>query len=285
MRARATLLSRPTALGTWVLAGLVMALASNEPVVRATVVLAAWVLLARRLVPGRRLRPLAIGVSILVALTVSVNGLLSHTGATVIARLPAWLPLLGGRITLQAFVFGAGIAAGLAAAVSVSAALSLVIEPSDLVDGLPPWLARTGAALGAALNLVPAIASRFVSVRDTQRLRGWRPRGARGVVDLVVPVLLGAMDTSLQLAEAMEARAFASGTRVGTYGTLRGSANLAVALGSVLALGAFVTLRLVGATGTWYPYPTLVSPAFGPAALGPPALLVLVALVVPAGPA
>lgn len=285
MSPRAALPSRPAALATWVLAGLVMALASDQPAVRATVILAAWVLLARRLVPGRRLRPLAIGVSILVALTVAVNGLLSHTGATVIVGLPRWLPLLGGRITLEAFVFGAGIAAGLAAAVSVSAALSLVIEPSDLVDGLPPWLARTGAAVGAALNLVPAIASRFVSVRDTQRLRGWRPSGPRGLVDLVAPVLLGAMDTSLQLAEAMEARAFASGTRVGTYGTRRSAANLAVALGSAVALGAFVALRVAGASGTWYPYPVLAMPALGPATLGPPALLVLVALLVPAGPA
>ncbi|MGH9128162.1 MAG: CbiQ family ECF transporter T component [Acidimicrobiales bacterium] len=275
-------LGRTLALGLWVLAGLAIGLAGNDPIERGLVLVAAWILLARRLVPGRHLRPLAVGVTLLGIITVVVNGLLSHTGSSILVTLPAWLPLVGGPVTVEGFAFGAGIALGLVAAVSVTAALSLVIEPTDLVDGLPTCLARTGTALGAALNLLPALATSFVTVRDTQRLRGWRARGVRGVADLVVPVLSGAIERSLQLGEAMEARAFGSGVHAGRHGTQRSPANLAVAAGSLVALGGFVALRAAGAIGVWYPYPTLGVPAFGVAALGPPVMLILAALLVPA---
>ncbi|MGH9131188.1 MAG: energy-coupling factor transporter transmembrane component T [Acidimicrobiales bacterium] len=302
-------MSRPAALALWVLAGASMALASNQPMVRALVLVAAWSLLARRLVPGRHLRPLGIGLAVAGVLTVAFNTLGSHSGATVLASAPRWLPLVGGPLTLEALAYGAGIALGLTAAVSAAAALSLVIEPSDLVDALPWWLAHTGVAVGAALNLVPGVAASYVSVRDAQRLRGWasphpahpsrgrRPvrgrrvpgvratRGVRGIVDLVVPVLLGAIESSVRLGEAMEARAFGSGARHAYLDPQRTSTNLVVGVGSVLALSGFATLRISGLIGAWYPYPTLALPALGATVIGPPAMLCLLGALIQPGPA
>ncbi|MGH9073758.1 MAG: energy-coupling factor transporter transmembrane component T, partial [Acidimicrobiales bacterium] len=277
--------TRPAALGLWVLAGLVVALASNDPVPRAVLLAAAWALLARRRMPGRRLRPLAIGVVVLSVVTAVINGLLSHTGSTVLVVVPAWLPLVGGDVTVEAFAYGAAIAVGLAAAVSVAATLSLVIEPADLVDALPWFLARTGAAVGAALNFVPAVASSLTSVRDAQRLRGWQPRGAAALVDLAVPVLLGAIERSVQLAEAMEARAFGSGGRTRASGRERSARNAVVAGGSALVMAGFVVASLLGARGAWYPYPTLSVPSLAPALLAPAVLLGVLAMVVPDGTA
>lgn len=277
-------LGRPGALAAWVSAGLAMALATNDPIVRVLVLLAAWILLNRRLVPGRSLRPLAAGLVVLGVATVAVNGLLSHTGADVLWVLPTWLPLLGGPSTVEGFAFGFDIALGLAAAVSVCAALCMVIEPTDLVDGLPSWLARTGTALGAALNLLPALVASTVSVSEAQRLRGWRPRGVRGMVEVVVPVLTGAIEGSLRLGEAMEARAFGSGVRAGGFGGERSLPNLVVAAGALTALAAFVALRVSGMVAVWYPYPALQAPALGVAALAPPILLVGLSFLVLAGP-
>lgn len=311
-------MSRPAALATWVLAGLSMALATNQPVVRALVLVAAWTLLARRLVAGRHLRPLWIGLVVGGLLTVALNGLASHTGATVLVSPPTWLPLIGGPLTMEGFVFGAGIALGLVAAVSVAATLSLAIEPSDLVDALPWWLGNTTVAVGSALNLVPSVATSYVAVRDAQRLRGWRPPGGRrilraprvsrsratrmargspnneagrnhggagGWVDLVVPVLLGAIESSVQLGEAMEARAFGSGARHSKLGGPASPRNLVVAVGSLLALAGFAVARLSGTIGTWYPYPTLATPALGLAVVAPPAVLCVLALLIGESPA
>lgn len=277
-------MTRLAATACWVLAALAIALASDDPLTRALVLAGAWALLARRHVRGRRLRPLAVGIGMLGAATMAVNGLLSHTGTGVLVSLPGWLPLVGGQVTVEGFAYGADVALGLVAAVSAAAVLSLVVEPSDLVDGLPSVLARTGAAVGSALNLVPAVASSFVAVRDAQRLRGWRPRGPRAMVDLAVPVLLGAIERSVQLAESMEARAFGSGARTRLPAAGSGPANLAGVVLSALALAAFAGARLAGAGAGWYPYPSLSVPSWGLAALGPPALLAAAGLLLPACP-
>lgn len=276
-------MTRPAALLAWVLCALIVALSSTNPAGRALVLMAGWALLYRRRAAGRSLRPLAIGTGILGVTSTLTNGLLSHTGATVIATLPGWVPLLGGPMTLEGFSAGAAIGLGLAAAVSVTAALSVVAEPGDLLDALPGFLARTAITVGAALNLVPALAESYGSIRDAQRCRGWRGRGPRGLADLMVPLLLGAIERSGELAEAMEARAFGSGRRTRTAPD-HSARNGAVTAGSFAALAWFAAGRLSGA-GSWYPYPAMMAPQLGASVVGPPLLLGLLAFAVPESPA
>ena len=275
-------MTRAAAVGVWVLAGLGVALIGTDPVAQLVVLLAAWTLLARRRMPDRRLRPLALGLGALAGVTVVVNGLLDHTGATVVVTVPGWVPLVGGTVTAEAFAEGSAIALGLAAAVSVAAALSLVLEPTDVVDALPRPLHRTGAALGAALNLVPATAASFTAVRDAQRLRGWKADGPRALVDLAVPVLLGAIERSVQLAESMEARAFGTGRRTSAADPDRSGRCTAMAVVAVAAVAAVVAARAAGAGGSWYPYPTPSVPAVGAGPLIPAVLLGLAAMLLPA---
>jgi energy-coupling factor transport system permease protein len=277
-------MTRPAAVGAWVVAGLAVALGSADPVPQGVVLAGAWWLLARRREPDRRLRPLAVALATLATVTVLVNGLLAHVGATVVVVVPSWVPLIGGQLTVEGFVEGGAIALALVAAVSVTAVLSLVLEPADLVDALPRPLHRTGAALGSALNLVPATAASFVAVRDAQRLRGWRPKGPRAMVDLAVPVLLGAIERSTQLAESMEARAFGSGTRTSAAEQERRPRCTLVAALAAAAVVGVVVARLTGGPA-WYPYPTPSVPAVSAALLAPALLVVAAALVVPAGTA
>lgn len=277
-------MTRTAAVAVWVLAALSVALLDTDPASQAIVLAGAWALLARRRARGRRLRPLAVGLAFLGAVTVAVNGMLSHTGATVLGVLPSWLPLVGGEVTAEGFASGGSIALGLVTAVSVTAALSLVVEPTDLVDALPRSLQHAGAALGAALNLVPATASSFVAVREAQRLRGWRPRGARAMVDLAVPVLLGAIDRSVQLAESMEARAFGAGRRTSMAGGERSAGPAAVAVASAVAVAAVVAISLSGARGGWYAYPVPTVPSVAPLVLAPAVWVALAGALLPPEP-
>ena len=277
-------MTRPAAVGAWVAAGLAVALGSADPVPQAVVLAGAWWLLARRREPDRRLRPLAFGLVALAAITVLVNGLLAHVGATVVVVVPSWVPLVGGQLTTEGFIEGAAIALALVAAVSVTAVLSLVLEPADLVDALPRPLQRTGAALGAALNLVPATAASFVAVRDAQRLRGWRPKGPRAMVDLAVPVLLGAIERSTELAESMEARAFGSGPRTSAAERERSGRAVVVVALAAASVVVLVVARLTGGPA-WYPYPTPSVPAVTAGLLAPALLVAAAALLVPAGTA
>ncbi|MGH9121601.1 MAG: energy-coupling factor transporter transmembrane component T family protein, partial [Acidimicrobiales bacterium] len=265
----------------WVIAALAVALAGDDPVARGVVLAAAWVLLARRRLPGKRLRGLGVALAVFFGIATVTDMLLSHTGNTVLVTLPSWLPFVGGTITLEAAAYGATIALGLTAAVSSAAVLSYDLEPSDLVDGLPRFMGRTAAAVGTALNLLPALAASALAVQEAQRLRGWRPRGVRQLADIAVPVVVGAIERSVQLAESMEARAFGSGRRTRCFAPRRTARDLFVGVASLGVIVALVAIHAAGAAGSpWYPYPTPSAPQLNAGALGPALGVLLVALAV-----
>ncbi len=268
----------PVALLAWVAACLACDLLTLNPVQRGAALLAAVTMAAAGSRQGVSRRPLVVSVAVAAILTVVTSTLLSHVGDDVIATVPLWVPGAGGPLTLEAMVYGLDFGLGLAAAVAAVAPLTLALEPQDLVDALPSWLDRTAAAVAASMNLVPGLVRGFVAVRDAQRLRGWKPGGLRAWREVLLPVMLTSMESSIQLAEAMEARAFGSGRRTRMapprwqrLDTL--TLVLAGAAAVILAAG-----MLLGLSPEWYPYPALTAPAFSPAGLGAGLLLVIPAL-------
>lgn len=265
----------PRALVVWSLAALTVALVSDNPVYRGLVVLAALDVLWAWLPPGRRVRPLLTAASVAACFAVLLNLLASHTGVHVLARLPEGVPLVGGPLTVESAAFGATMGLGLMAALLAVAPLSLLLEPHDVVDAMPRALERTGVAVAASLNLVTRIGRTFGAVRDAQRLRGWRPRGIRSWNEVLVPVVLTAIEDSVVLAEAMEARAFGAGPRT-HYAPAPWRPGDAAIVASAAAAGAlFVAFRLAGGLADWYPYPALALPAVEPALVAGCLLLAL----------
>jgi energy-coupling factor transport system permease protein len=129
---------------------------------------------------------------------------------------------------------------------------------------MPRPLERTGIAVATSLNLVSGFGRTFTAVRDAQRMRGWRPRGLRSWNEVLVPVLLTAIEDSVVLAEAMEARGFGAGRRT-SYSSRRPSGwDRVVVASAVGAAAAFIGLRFVGIPVDWYPYPTMYLPPINP---------------------
>jgi energy-coupling factor transport system permease protein len=269
MNARAVLL--------WSAAALTIALATNNPVYRALVGLCALNLILAHGRGGVRLRPILIAVVLSAGLATLITVLLSHTGAHVLFTLPPAIPALGGPVTLEAVLFGAATGLGIAAAVISAATLTYVVAPHGLVDALPPALARSGAAVGTALTLIPGVARSATEIRDAQLMRGWRPRRARDWPDLVVPVLLTAMEDSVALAEAMEARGYGAGRRTHFQLSRWSASAVLTAVIAAAAATLFVALRITGGVTDWYPFPVVTAPAVS--ALGAACCL---ALAVPA---
>ena len=129
---------------------------------------------------------------------------------------------------------------------------------------LPTALSRTGVAIAASLNLVPAVATSFVQVTEAQRLRGWRPRGPRSWMEVVVPVVLSSVEGSIQLAESMEARGFGSGPRTAVESTSLQRSDWMLVAASGLALMAFAVSHAAGWAADWFPYPMVSLPAMDP---------------------
>jgi len=250
----------PRALAAWSIAGITIALASGNPVYRVLVLLCALNVLVALRRPDVRLRGLFIALVVAGAIAIAVTTLASHTGDHAFLVLPAGIPVIGGPLTFEAALFGASTGLGIAAAVLAAAPLSLVLMPNSLVDALPSAFARTGAAVGTALNLIPGIARSATEIRDAQRMRGWRPRRVREWPDLAVPVVLTALEGSITLAEAMEARGYGSGARTHYSDIVWRRADMAVCAVALAAAIAFVLLRIVGVIADWYPFPDLSVP-------------------------
>lgn len=265
------------ALAAWSAAGLVISLASNNPLYRGLVALAAINVMLAAGVGRRRLRPLLVAVGVMGLAAALLNPLLSHTGVHQLPGLPDWVPGLGGPLTLESLAYGAGSGLGLAAAVLALAPLTLCLESHQLVDALPRGLERTGTALAAGLNLVPGIGRSLTSVLEAQRLRGWRPRGPRSWLEILEPVFLTTIEDSIQLAESMEARGFGSGPRTRYQGRAMGPWDWLVAGLAALAALGFAGALAAGRLPEWQPYPALSPPLVSPLLVG--ACLLLLAPV------
>lgn len=251
------------AVAAWTAAGLVVLLTTGNPAYRCLVLLAALAVVVVAAGAGRARRVLIVAAA-LGASAVAFNLVLSHVGATVLFALPDAVPVLGGPYTLESLGFGLVSGATLAAAVLLVAPISLLVEPHEVVDALPPVLARTGGAVASALNLVPGVAASFTAVAEAQRLRGWRPRGPRSWGEIVVPVVLTAIEDSIQLAESMEARAFGSGPRTHWRRPRLRPGGRLVVTAAAAAAALFVLARLLGLAADWEPYPSLGWPAVHP---------------------
>ena len=267
----------PRAWLIWSLAAVTVALSTDNPVYRGLVGLVALNVLIAWLPSGRRVRPLALTVVVAAGIAVLINLLAGHSGADVMIRLPGGWPLVGGALTLESLAFGGSVGLGLVAALLSFAPLSLVLEPHDVVDAVPAPLERTGIAVATSLNLVSGFGRTFTEIRDAQRMRGWRPRGLRSWNEVLVPVFLTAIEDSVLLAEAMEARGFGAGRRTGYARASWSRMDLAVLAGAIGAVAVFVGLRVAGSPVDWYPYPTLYLPP-----IDPTAVLGCLALAIPA---
>lgn len=257
----------PRALAAWSGAALLMALATANPVYRAIVLLAGTNLLLLRRREGAALRGFLVAAGVAALTATLVTLLLSHAGEHVLLLLPAGIPGIGGPLTAEALSYGLATGLGIAAAMLAVAPLSVAGQPHELVDALPPWLARTGAALGAALNLIPATARSAREIRDAQRMRGWRARRVTDWPALAAPVVLAAVEGSLTLAEAMEARGYGQGPRTHLSPAPFQRSDAAITALALSAAAAFLGLRLAGQVPDWYPFPSLSAPPVSVAAL------------------
>jgi energy-coupling factor transport system permease protein len=91
--------------------------------------------------------------------------------------------------------------------VCVGAANALA-NPKRLLKALPGGLYEVGAAVVVALSVAPQLAESVLRVRRARRLRGGGQRGMRALRGIIVPVLSDALDRSLALAAAMDARGY-----------------------------------------------------------------------------
>jgi energy-coupling factor transport system permease protein len=94
------------------------------------------------------------------------------------------------------------------ALILVFGAFNAVVDHYSLLRRTPRMLFHAGLATTIALAFVPQVIMQLGAIRDAQRIRGHRFRSWRDGLPLVVPLLSGGLERSIQLAEAMDARGY-----------------------------------------------------------------------------
>jgi len=176
----------------------------------------------------------ALGLA-LALLSVPFNVLTGSSGPTVLATLPhlafpRWFGgvTFGGEITAEALVTAGERALGIATLVLAAAAFNAAVDHARLLRLAPRSLSQVMTVFIVAVLAVPQGARHARAVAEARRLRGRGTGGWRAAPALVLPVLQGALERSVQRAESLDARGFGAGTASG--GTI-------AVLGGVVGLG------------------------------------------------
>ena len=177
--------------------------------------------------------------------------------------LPQWTSgvRLGGPVTLEGILVAVYDGVRLAAILACLGATNALASPRRLLRYVPATLYEIGTAVVVALTFAPQLVEDAQRVRAARRLRGHSTRSLAEVGRLAVPVLVGALERSLELAASMESRGYGRvvqrterSTRTAGVLTLAGVAGVVVGLYGLLDatspvyLGA--PLLVLGATCT-----------------------------------
>jgi energy-coupling factor transport system permease protein len=208
-----------------------------------------------------------IGLFFLVV-AIPFSALSIHAGQIVLFRLPESWPILGGSITLEAIIAGAVNGLSLLTILAIFAAFNAVVDHYQLLRAVPASLFQAGVVVSIAITFVPQMVLSAQEIREAQRIRGYRFRGLRDLLPLVIPLLASGLERAIQLAETMEARGFGSSLESGStrQATLVQLADL-VSLLVLLAGLSLVALWPMASVWGW----TLVAAA----SLGMVTLLIL----------
>jgi len=163
-------------------------------------------------------------------------------------ELPIWLGglRLGGPSTFEMLAGGFVAGVRLWTIILVFGAFNAVADHYRLLRRVPRALFHAGLATTIALTFVPHVVSQAQAIRDAQRVRGHRFRTLRDALPLLVPLLAGGLERSIQLAEAMDSRGYG---RVAPQRSHLALQLLTVAGVSVQAVGLYAAFT--GAAWGW----------------------------------
>lgn len=273
-------LLHPAAWWVWGVGLAVAASRTTNPFLLLLVVaVVAWVVMERREIGTTNALAtfLVIGL-IAIGLRIVMVSLLGGgvTGRVVLFRLPE-VPLpdwtsgvrVGGPVTLEGTLFAVYQGMQLAAILACLGAVNALASPRRLLRYVPATLYEIGTAVVVALTFAPQLVEDAQRVRAARRLRGHSPRNPAEIGRIAVPVLVGALDRSLDLAASMESRGYGRAVRrtvrstrlaglltlvgvggvvIGLYGLLDGTSPALLGLPMLLlGVGCATAALVVGA--------------------------------------
>ncbi|MEU3710255.1 CbiQ family ECF transporter T component [Streptomyces catenulae] len=181
--------------------------------------------------------------------------------------LPDWAQgvRVGGRVTAEGMVFALYDGLKLATLLICVGAANALASPARLLKSLPGALYEAGVAVVVAMTFAPHLVADVQRLRAARRLRGRPDRGFAALLQVGLPVLEGALERSVALAGAMDARGYGRRAEVpravrrttavltlgGLLGVCAGTYGLLAQAGAGLGLPLLIAGLVAALAGLW----------------------------------
>lgn len=212
----------PGAWMAWVLLVMVVALATTNPLYLGIVLLS--VLLVAAFAPRTgtgvtSFRALVIFGLVMFFISVAVATVNGNYGDHILftipgPHIPRWLGglRLGGPVSAEGLVAAAIRGTAILCVLFAFGVFNGAVSPHRVLRSTPAALFHASLIVTVGLTLLPSSIEDLRRIREMRALRGARG-GLRELPALVVPAVVGGLERSMRLAEAMEARGYASTVR------------------------------------------------------------------------
>ena len=201
-----------------------------------------------------------------------INALVSSHGSHLLWQAPFRIPIIGPpTLTLEAILFGLGMSLRLLAIISAFAILTFTIHPDDLMLSMIKMKLPYKSVLVTSLTtrFIPTLIDDVELISDVQRSRGLElDRGnlsqrIRNRMAILIHLLSNSLDITVQVAEAMESRAFGHGEKRTFYNQIKLSkVDVQILIVSFLPLAIGIFMLWLG-QGNYQYYPTLEQISLG----------------------
>ncbi|MBI5947834.1 MAG: hypothetical protein HY875_06840 [Chloroflexi bacterium] len=212
----------PLAWLAWVTLVMVVSLTATNPLYLVVVLLAVvlvGVLAPRTSTAVAGVRTLAMAGTALFLMSLAVAVLNGGYGEHVLFAMPGpdfpgWMGglRLGGPVAAESLVAAGVRGLSISCVLLAFGVFNGAVSPYRVLRTAPAALFHAGLIVTVGLTLLPSSIEDIRRIREMQALRGGAT-GVRNLPGLVVPAVIGGLERSMKLAEAMEARGYASAAR------------------------------------------------------------------------
>lgn len=219
---------------------------------------------------------------IMMAMIILINPLFSRLGSTVLFSLPD-LPVMGRiSFTLEALLYGVNMGLRLLVVVTTFFLYNQAINPDRAFALFARLAPGTAMLVALTTRLIPHLANQLKSIKEVQQTRGVafdQPgliKRISSYYPLLKVIMLTSLENAMNIAEAIQSRAYGSGPRSYYSGERVQVRDMLVLSASISALVLGVTLLALG----WAEY--RFYPQLGLLFTTPQQVLVLTCLVIAA---
>jgi energy-coupling factor transport system permease protein len=163
-----------------------------------------------------------------------MNLIFSRVGDTILLELP--IKWIGGPYTLEALLFGATAGIQIATLLTIMLVFGDLVTPQDLLRRTPAGLYPAGVTASIGLSFIPRAQRAFASLREAQKIRGYKARGIRDLPQLVTPLVILSLEQSISVAESLVSRGWGGSGLKGwkRWGVIAGLVSLALGLSGLV---------------------------------------------------